>query len=167
MATELDHNTIKLKIVAILQADATLFTTTAEDGELQSIEVGFPQGNALSDKMPPYSFITNSNSATFETITRTGSTVSNAAKSLEHIFHYDIVVVVNEPDSRTAEVDLDNYQKLILQNLEADNNLTGVGSADVDDSWPVRVDHLSVPNADQGKGFRGRVITLRCIKTTS
>lgn len=164
MATELDHDVIKQKIVAILQADTSLYTTTAEADELRSIEVGFPQGNALSDKMPPYAFVTNS-SGPFETV-RSGTVVSNAVTVLHHIFHYDIVVVVNEADSRKAEVLLDDLQKRILETIEEDQDLTGIGTADVDRCVPVRIDHLRVPNHDLAKGFKGRVITLRCEKTT-
>jgi len=71
MATELDHNAIKAKIVAILQANTSLYTTTAETGELRSIEVGYPQGDDLTDKMFPYAFVTNSR-IQFELITNSG-----------------------------------------------------------------------------------------------
>ena len=144
MATELDHDVIKQKIVAILKANTSLYTTTAEEGELRAIEVGFPQASfnagQLSDAMLPYAYVTNSTSP-FETI-RTGIVVSNAQKIVEHFFNYDIVVVVLEKDARAAEVLLDELQKLILQTIEADHNLTGAGSASVDDCNPLRVDAL-------------------------
>lgn len=169
MATELDHDEIKKKIVAILKANTALYTTTAEEGELRAIEVGYPQtsfnGGQLSDAMLPYAFVTNS-SGPFETIT-TGDVVSNAHKILIHTFNYDIVVVVLEEDSRTAEILLDDLQKLILESLEEDHSLTGVGSASVDDSAPLRIDALRVGTSDQGRGIKGRIITLKCIKTTS
>ena len=169
MATELDHDEIKKKIVAILKANTNLYTTTGEAGELRAIEVGFPQGTfqstSLSDAMLPYAYVTNS-SGPFETI-RTGDVVSNAFKILYHDFNYDIVVVVLEKDSRAAEVLLDELQKLILQTLEADHNLTGTGSASVDDSEPSRIDRLTVNGIDEGKGIKGRVITLKCSKVTT
>jgi len=166
MATELDHDVIKQKIVAILQANTSLYTTTAETGELRSIEVGFPQGGELADKMPPYAFITNSDTQ-FETIIPMGSEVSNKITGLVHTFHYDITVVVNEKDSRTAEVELDEFQKLILQTLEDDFTPTGSGSGDVDGSYPTSSRKLRVRPQDEGQGFKGRVITYRCIKTTN
>src|SRR6056300_161263 len=102
MATEIDHDEIKKKIVAILKANTNLYTTTGEAGELRAIEVGFPQGTfqatSLSDAMLPYAYVTNS-SGPFETI-KTGDVVSNAIKVLYHSFNYDIVVVVLEKDSR-------------------------------------------------------------------
>jgi hypothetical protein len=164
MATELDHDAIKSKIVAILQANTSLYTTTGETGELRSIEVGFPQGDSLSDKMTPYAFVTNS-TGPFETI-KTGTVISAAIKVLEHSFNYDITVVVLEKDSRTAETALDDFQKLILQTLEADHSLIGAGSASVDDSAPLRIDFLRIPRGDRGKGLKGRIITLRCSKVT-
>jgi hypothetical protein len=169
MATELDHDVIKQKIVAILKANTSLYTTTGEAGELRAIEVGYPQAafNAgqLADAMLPYAYVTNG-TAPFETI-KAGTVVSNAITILEHTFNYDIVVVVLEKDSRAAEVLLDELQKLILQTLEADHNLTGVGSASVDDSQPLRIEHLRVGNADQGRGIKGRIITLKCEKVTT
>jgi hypothetical protein len=168
MASELDHDVIKQKIVAILKANTSLYTTTGEAGELRAIEVGYPQAafqaGQLSDAMLPYAYVTNS-TGPFETIT-TGDVVSNAIKVLYHTFNYDIVVVVLEKDSRAAEVLLDELQKLILQTLEADHSLTGVGSASVDNSNPSRIDYLRVGTSDQGRGIKGRVITLRCEKVT-
>jgi hypothetical protein len=162
---ELNHNTIKTKIVAILKANTSLYTTTAEANKLRSIEVGYPQGSSLSDSMPPYAYVTNSNP--FESITNRGSVVSNGVKMLEHSFQYDIVFVVNESDSRTSELRLDNLQKTILDTLEADVDLTGTGSAEVDNSFPIRVDDLRVERSDKGMGFNGRVITLKLIKVSN
>lgn len=166
MATELNHDTIKSKIVAILQANANLYTTTGETGELRSIEVGYPQGDVLEDKMPPYAFVTNG-SGPFEIINNKGAVVTDAITALEHVFNYDITVVVVEKDSRAAESVLDDFQQTILETLEEDSNLTGTGSASVDRSFPLRVDELRVNTAQRGRGIRGRIITLRCIKTTS
>jgi hypothetical protein len=166
---ELDHDVIKQKIVAILKANTDLYTTTGEAGELRAIEVGYPQASfnagQLSDAMLPYAYVTNSTSP-FEDIS-TGDVVGTAISILIHKIHYDIVVVVLEKDARTAEVLLDDLQKEILETLEADNNLTGAGTSDVDDSAPLRVDALRVGTGDQGRGIKGRVITLRCTKTTS
>ena len=121
--------------------------------------MGSPPGDDFADAMPPYAFVRNSIGG-FETITNVGSIASNAIKAIQHTFHYDIVVVVNQPDSRLAEIELDNYQKLILQTLEADHTL----SANVDGSLPIRVEHYDV--ARRNAGYSGRVMTIRCVKTT-
>lgn len=165
---ELNHDTIKTKIVAILKANTSLYTTTGEAGELRAIEVGFPQGTfqgtSLSDAMLPYAYVTNS-TGPFETI-KTGTVVSNAQKFIEHFFNYDIVVVVLEKDARAAESLLDDLQELVLETLEADHSLTGTGTASVDSSTPLRVDRLRVGTGDEGRGIKGRIITLRCSKVT-
>ena len=82
------------------------------------------------------------------------------------MFNYDIIVVVMQKDARAAEILLDELQKLILQTLEADSTLTGTGTASVDNSAPLRIDRLRVGTADEGKGIKGRIITLRCTKVT-
>jgi hypothetical protein len=161
---EFDHGDIKAQIVAILKANTSLFTTTAEANKLRKIEVGFPDFNEISDDMVPYAFVANG-AGPFELITRSGSTVSNTHKVLIHTINYNIITVVQEDDARKAEEKLDDYQKLILDTLEVDNNLTGATSAVVDDSFPVRADHL--PVSSEGKALKGRIITFRCIKTTT
>jgi len=168
MATDLDHDAIKEKIVAILKANSTLFTSSAEANKIRAIEVGFPQatfqGAQLSDAMLPYIYVTNSD-APFETIT-TGDVVSNAIVVSYHTFNYDIVVVTLNMDSRVAENSLDDFQKLILETFTADHSLTGVGSASVDNCSVTRVDRLRVGTGDRGRGIQGRVITLTCRKVT-
>jgi len=115
--------------------------------------------------MLPYAYVTNG-SGPFETII-SGTVVSNVHQILRHTFNYDIVVVVMQKDAREAEILLDELQKLILETLEADHNLTGTGSASVDDSAPSRIDMLRVGTADQGRGIKGRIITLICKKVTN
>jgi len=167
MATEIDHDAIKTRIVDILKASATLFNVN-DLTKIRFIEVGFPDGDPFNDQMFDYIFITNS--SPFEAIRNRGSTPTSASKSiiknLEHTFHYDIVNVVNAKDARDAELKLDDFQKLILELLEADIALNG-GVADiVDISFPVNVAHFRASGTEQ-KGVKGRIITLRCIKTTT
>lgn len=115
--------------------------------------------------MLPYAYVTNS-SGPFETVT-TGDVASDVILILEHTFNYDITVVVLEKDARVAENSLDDFQKLILQTIEVDHNLTGVGSASVDSCVPLRIDKLRAGGGDEGRGIKGRVLTIRCKKVTS
>ena len=167
MATEIDHDAIKTKIVAILKASAVLFTDS-DLTKIRSIEVGFPDGDPYSDQKFDYIFITDS--SPFETIRNRGSTTTVGGKvivkNLEHEFNYDIVIIVNAKSARNAEEKLDDFQKLTLELLEADASLVGTGSADVDISFPVSVQHYRIANKE-GTGVKGRVITLRCIKDTN
>ncbi len=161
MATEIDHDQIKTKIVAILKANTTLFTDS-DLTKIRSIDVGFPTGDPLQDQMFDYIFITNS--VPFESIANQTSRVSNAIVSLVHTFSYDIVIIVNGKDARDAELKLDDFRKLTLETLEADVTLTGTGSVEVDDSFPVSVQPFRPGELQEPK--KGIVITLRCIKTT-
>lgn len=163
MASEINHDTIKTRIVDILQANTALFTTTAEEGKLRSIEVGFPQGEEMQDKMFPYLFVTNSPGSP-ETIVNFGAVINNETIALQHSFSYDIITVVDEADSRKAELLLDNIQELVLETLEEDYNLTGAGSAVVDSSLVTRVQPFKPET--RGEGKTGRLINLRCVATT-
>jgi len=167
MATEIDHDANKERIEDILEASATLFGAN-DLTKIRSIDVGFPDGDPFNDQMFDYIFITNS--ASFETIRNKSSTPTSASKkiarNLEHTFNYDIVTVVNGKDARDAEKKLDDFQKLTLELLEADLSLNN-GVADlVDMSFPVAVNHFR-PGQTETKGVKGRIITLRCIKTTN
>jgi len=160
--TDLDHDQIKTKIATILKANTTLFTA-ATLTKIRSIEVGFPQGDPFQDQMFDYIFITNG--TPFESITSDSGVVSNVIQELYHIFNYDIVIIVNGTDSRDAETKLDDFRKLVLETLEADANLTGTGSAEIDYSLPISVQPYR-PSGKEGQGKKGIVITLRCFKTT-
>jgi len=161
---ELDHDAIKEKIVAILKASATLFD--ADDlTKIRAIEVGHPEGNPMDPEMMDHIFVTNA--SPFETIRNDGrAVVSNAITALEHNFNYDIVVIVNASTAREAEEKLDDFQKIILELLEADVDLTGTGTSDVDVSFPVSI-QLFRPTVAEGRAIQGRVITLRCMKVTN
>jgi len=167
LATEIDHDAIKTKIVDILKASATLFDKDVLT-KIRFIEVGFPDGDPFNDQMFDYIFVTDS--SPFETVRNKGSTTTVAGKvivkNLEHIFNYDIVIIVNGKSARDAELKLDDFQKLTLELLEADASLVGTGSADVDISFPVSVQHFRSANTE-GKGVKGRIITLRCLKETN
>lgn len=158
--TEVDHDQIKEKIVAILKASATLFDAN-NLAKIRRIEVGWPEGDPLNPEMMDHIFVTNG--SPFEQIANRGNIVSNEVEELIHTFNYDIIVIVNGKTARDAENKLDDFQKLIMELLEVDANLTGVGTAEVDASWPVAVQPFQ---GDKGKPVKGKVITLRCIKTT-
>ena len=161
---ELNHDTIKAKIVAILKANSSLYTTTAEANKLRKIEVGFPSGNQLTLEMIPYAFVTNS-TGPFETIT-TGQVTSNSIQTLNHTLHYDITIVVQGEDAKAAEKKLDDFQETVLNTLETDHDFTGATTSLVDSSAPLRIDKLRIPITDEGKGLKGRVITYRVLKRT-
>jgi hypothetical protein len=159
MASELNRNTIKDAIVAVLQANTSLYDPTGSPGELRVIQTGRPE-DELNDAGMPYAFVRNSRGA-FETIVPQNIKVSDASRLIEHELFFDIVVVVNEKDSRFAENALDDFQELILETIEENQDLNG----SVDTSDPVRVSDFPMPSITNGK--QGRVITISCTKVTS
>jgi len=163
MAVEVDHDAIKTKIAAILAANTTLFTDS-DLTKIRSIGVGFPPGDPFQAEMFDYIFVTNS--SPFETIAQDVTIISNAIESLVHTFNYDIVIVVNGKDSRDAEEKLDDFQKLVLQTLEADVTLTGAGTADADYSQAISIQPFR-PGGTLELGKKGRVITFRVVLTTA
>jgi len=163
MATEIDHDDIKTQIETILEANSTLYDVTGANNKIRVIEVGPPkvgQGGEILETTLPHIWITNS--SPFETIRNTGILTANVVKSLEHTFHYDIIIIVDSKDAEFSEEDLDDFQKLTMETMEAD---VDIGDK-VDNSFPVRVDLLPHSGIKIG-GKQGRKITLRCIKTTT
>ncbi len=163
MVTEIDHDSIKEQIVTLLKANSTLFSATGADDKVRKIEVGPPKirNGKIVDTTLPHIWVTNSNGP-FETIRNTGTLTANVVKALEHTFHYDIIIIVDPKDAEFAEEDLDDFQKLTLETLEADVDL----NTTVDVSFPTRVD-LFPHSGTTLAGLQGRKITLRCVKTTT
>ncbi len=163
MVTEIDHDSIKEQIVTLLVANSTLYSAIGADGKVRIIEVGPPKtrNGKIVDTTLPHIWVTNSNGP-FETIRNTGTLTSNVVKALEHTFHYEIIIIVDPKDAEFAEEDLDDFQKLTLETLEADVDL----NATVDVSFPIRVD-LFPHSGTTLSGLQGRKITLRCVKTTT
>lgn len=155
---ELNRNTIKDAIVALLQSNSSLYDPTGTPGELRVIQTGRPE-DELNDAGMPYAFIRNSKGP-FENIQTQNIAVSDASRLIVHELFFDVVFVVNEKDARFAELALDNFQELILETLEGDQDIGGT----VDTSDPIRVTDYPMPSLLTGK--QGRIITIRCDKVT-
>lgn len=158
MATEINHNLVKQQMVDILQNNTTLFGVN-DALKMTYIKVGEPPGNPLP--LPPtFPGLWVTNSRTLETIQRKGIISSSQHSYLTHDVNYLIKFMVNEQDSIVAEKNLDAFQKLIMETLEADVPLsTGSQTLPIspDDSWPERVETFRQEN--DGLGIRGRTIT--------
>ncbi len=158
MATELNHDTIKDAIVTILKANASLFTSTAEANKIRAITTGKPE-ILRQDAMFPYIIVTNGNP--LERIEGEKFVLSDSVRYVEHIIRYQIITIVNEKDSRQAENDLDDYQKLIFESLEGNRDLT----SNVDTHDLVSVSDLETITQET-HGVRGRVIIMEAVKAT-
>ncbi len=161
MATELDHDLIKVTMVVQLQSSSAVYDVTGGVNKLRSISVGYSLGgDPLEDKDRNFAFVTNN--TTLETNRVVGTeTDAGANKAIEHTMRYDIHFVMYGETGRDAEVNLDAIQKAMMEVLEEDPDIGGT----VDDSYPERVTVLK-PELTQGRARAGRIITLRCVKTT-
>jgi len=154
MVTELDLFAIKERIVAIMQNDTDLYTTTAATNKLRRIVAGFSD----DEKVLPMALVTNAPNT--ESITPV-SVISNAWKSLTHTLDFEIHVIVNGKSAQAVEEKLDDFRKLIYEVIEENNQLknpsTGLDPV-VATSWPIRLRH-------EGRGTlkQEHIITLHCI----
>ena len=157
--TELDHDAIKERIKVRLEAVVALFDAN-DLTKIRAIEVGFPEGDPFDPENMDHIYI--SNAVTLESITPAGNSSDDEWKSLRHIVRYEIVTIVNASTAREAEEKLDDFQKLILEELEENPQLkTGAGADPlVHVCWPERVD--VVRQGAFGTPVQGRKITLRC-----
>lgn len=159
--TEIDHNAIKTRIKTILESNSSLYDPSNTDGNrLIAIELGFPFNNDTVPQLLPSAFVYLSS----EAITRSGIVQTNVHKALEHDVNYNIVFVVAESDSKTTETQLDAFQKLILETLEANAQLDLNTDPKVDTSTPQRIDTLR--QDFNGQVVQGRIITLNCMIST-
>ena len=164
MVTELDHDAIKEQMVTILKANATLYDATGANSKIRQINVGHPDHTDGLDDVFPNIYITNSNP--LERITEAGSMTgsSESLPPLQHIFKYKIIIQAQSKGARTTENILDDWQKIVLETLEADHQLKNGGSAFVDGSRPEMVETFR--NDLNGKPVQGRIITYLLSKVT-
>ena len=164
MATDIDHDNIKEQIVLILQADSNLYDATGADSKVRQINVEQPDDKDGLDTVFPSIYVKNANP--FETTKKIGSKLRGdaAMPAIVHEFRYDIVMVVEDKDARTAINRLDDFKKLALQALEADARLKNGGAALVDDS--IYQGSRLFSERLNGQPVQGQIITLLCRKVT-
>lgn len=165
MPTELDHNAIKAQIVAILKTKATLYDVTGASGKVRQINVGHPDHKNSLDDVFPAIYVTNTNPLERIKIHGSMTQSSDDVAPLLHTFRYKIVLQEKTKGSRDTEAALDDFQKLILETLEADHKLKNGGSAVVDSSRPESVETFKTDL--NGKPVQGRIITYLLTKVTS
>lgn len=164
MVIEIDLFAIKQRIVAILQADAGLYDATGAGGKLRQIEAGSPLMNfrVATESVLPHAWVTNENQ--MDSMTLRGSIVSNAVTEMEHTVRFRIIIISDKKDGATVEKQLDDFTKMILEDIESDVTLKNGGSPICDLCVPERIYELD--QSLSGHTRQGRVITLKCLKTT-
>jgi hypothetical protein len=159
LAAELNRDTIKDAFVTLLQSNSDLYDATGADSKIRKITTGRPN-DELNDSGIPYIFVRNAR-GTFENIRRQDLAISGASKIIQHELFFEVVVVAIRKNSKGVENALDDFQELILETLEGDQDIGG----SVDTSDPIRVADYPIPSIATGK--QGRIITVRCTKVTT
>lgn len=157
--TEIDHFAVKERIVTLITADASIFDAD-DDTKLLSVEAGRPNIEGVPIQLPG-AFITSSQNMDD---LKGGQIISDAIQRITHTARYVLVIGVAGPDAQTAENQLDDFQKLILELLEADTTLSGASSAIVDSCVPERITHNVIKR--EGDLVQLRQITLKCTTVT-
>ena len=160
MVVEVDLFGLKEAIVTILKADSVLFSATGASGKVRKIIAGSPrvEFDSLKETTLPIIFVTHEDQ--IDSMVRTTGIVSNAITTMTHTIRFKIILLAEEKDGHDVEEVLDDFMKLILQDIEEDVNLNG----NVDLCVPERLYNLSASQI--GFARQGRVITLKCLKTT-
>ena len=161
---EVDHDAIKEQMVAILQANATLYDAAGAVNKVGFIHVGRPDTKSGFDNTLPAIYITNANPLERITLQGTMTGSSEALPCLLHQIRYKIIVATDTGNAQLAENELDDLQKLILETLEADNKFKNGGSAVVDFSRPEMIETFRT--TDNNRTIQGRTITYLVSKQT-
>jgi len=157
--TEIDHFAVKERIVAMITADATIFDVD-DDTKLLSFEAGRPNPEGVPIQLPG-GFVTSSQNMDD---LKSGAIISDVIKRIMHTHRYVIVIGVAGSDAQNTENQLDDFQKLILELIEADTTLSGVSTPIVDTCVPERVEHVVIKQP--GGMVQLRQITLKCTTVT-
>lgn len=168
MATELDHQSIKERIVEILKDNTNLYDPTNNPGnKVRSIDLGVPDQKEFTKIPTPYIRVTNSTD--LENDKPFGPVVSNTQSASYHVAKYLIICVSQAKDGKTVEGLLDDLHKLIKETMKANVDLrnpdTGV-DAKCKVSFPIKTEQLGAGQYS-GKSLDGFVITLQIEQVTN
>lgn len=156
MVTEPDSTAIKNAIIALLQADTTLWNPpTHTTGDFTQIELGIPDNEVYEGLNYPVCFVTNAED--FEEDKPFGPVVANSLGTSEHIMRFKIIFLAHEETAQQVEIKLDALYKRIKEVLKANNNINGL----VTESFPIRGGSFMVGQL-RGKPIDGRVILHVC-----
>ena len=167
MATDIDLFAIKEKIVDILDSDSTLFSATGASDKVRKIEAGAPRMSELvRETTLPHIWVTND--VILESIRPSTISESNNANVTVHTINLRVIIIADEKDGFKAEEVLDDFVKLIKEDIQENYDLRTPGGAEstsVADSCVVT--GVSVLDSTiTGRHRQGQIISLRVIVTT-
>ena len=169
MVTDVAHQTIKAKIVTVLQGNSDIYESPpTSSAKFRVIQVGMPDWNSIADLPMPSCYVT-SDERIIEEDTRSAPHSSGVSMGSTVIFRYLIIFVAQAKDAIRVEEKLDNFQKEIKETIKENPKFGDVGAVTtnpvLDDSWPEKTMVLN-PNM-LGKDMQGRIIQLWCKKSVS
>ena len=173
MPTEIDHDAIKTRIVAVLKGTTTNpntavfnLTKTVNTSTFRTIAVGAPNMNEIKELNPPAIIITNDDTIEDDEIMTDAAT--GTVLGSKHTFRYLLIYIDKAKDGATTEKRLDDFGKSIKEVLKANYQLKTVDAGtdpQVDRIFP---EQTAILNRDlTGGRFQGRVIRLKCTKRTN
>src|SRR3990167_2598415 len=128
MVTYIDHQTIKAKIVTVLQGNSDIFETPPTSAsKFRTIQVGAPDFYKIEELPMPSCYIIN-DERIVEEVKRVTPHNSNVSLGAEVTFRYLIIFVAQGKDSPTCEEKLDNFQKEIMETILANVKFGDVGA---------------------------------------
>jgi len=159
MATDIDTFAIKQQIVTILKTNSTLFSATGADNKVRVIEEGAPRMSILKTETTlPHIWVTHEN--TIDTLRQIGAVQSNAIKGLEHTMFFRIILIAQRKRGSTVEEVIDDFVKLIKQEITEDYNL----GATVDSCIVQQVRDLETSLV--GHDRQGQVVILKAVASS-
>jgi len=166
MATDVDVFAIKEQIGDILDSDTDLFDATGASGKVRKITIGAPRMVRLvMETTLPQIWITND--SIIDTVRQRTAVQSNAPKTLEHTLRFKIILLEDAKDGPKAEEILDDFVKLINEDITENYDLRdpgGLESTSVADSCVI--EQVSELSNLAGLAKAGRIIKLKAIVTT-
>ena len=107
--TAIDNNAVKVRIKKIIDATTTLVDKDNPKGKLREVRVGAPPNNDYKDLHHPALVITNSERWMEES--------HRGHAGVTTMVRYDIILIVHQEVSESAEKEVDRFFKLIEEQL--------------------------------------------------
>ena len=166
MATDVNVFAVKEQIVDILDSNSTLFDATGANDKVRKITVGAPRMSRLvRETTLPQIWVTNE--TVIDDLKQSTATQGNAPKTTTHTLHFKIILLADAKDGPKAEEILDDFVKLINEDITENYDLrqpAGAESTSIVDNCVVN-QVSEFPNL-AGLAKAGRFIKLKAVATT-
>ena len=160
--TTVDIFAIKERIVTILKANSSLYTTRPSDKtKFRKIEAGSPSPKAIQEPPLPRCWVTSDD--TVAIVKPLGVIANNISQGEEYDLRIRIIFATEAKDGSKTEENIDDFTKTIINTLETNYDLRdGAESTRVAESSEV-VAIRELPSFLKGDRVKGRAIIFRVI----